>query len=125
MSKLYYKTKTFYEPIYDIHIRWVNSNDDAKTYKKYGVTISNFRGYTIFNNEKIKGELRACGTIIMNPDYIKESLPMTIDTITHETDHLAGFILKSRGVKPKWVSEPKAYLTGWLARELSKFLFTK
>lgn len=85
--------------------------------------MDDFDGTVIVNRIKVKGEKRRCCHIILKKQ--KEPIYETIDLITHEAEHASGYIMDMAGVTPEWINEPKAYLAGWIARELSKFILTK
>ena len=123
MSKLHYKVKTFYEPIYDYHIRFIKTNDRKRVFKNYNLDLNEFEAVTLIDRITTKDKVKHYLTIIWCRDIKDKNF--AIGVIAHESEHAAGLILEAIKSEPQWVSEPKAYLTEYIARELSKFIFTK
>lgn len=119
----FYKTKTIYEPIYDSYLTFIVSNDRVKLVKKHGVDLFDDYAQSSKTPKKVKGISKRGYTLIFCGE--SKVTPLLFDIITHEADHIRDFIMEDIGEDAHWVSESKAYLAGWIARELSKFILTK
>ena len=103
--------KTINIPIYQCKLTIILDKDLSYITKKYKtIDLSNYGAITMRVPNKYNEYIVAF-------EYSEGSI------IAHEVTHLVNYIFKDRGVELDLNNdEPQAYLTGWLFKEIDKFL---
>ena len=103
--------KTINIPIYQCKLTIILDKDLSYITKKYKtIDLSNYGAITMRVPNKYNEYIVAF-------EYSEGSI------IAHEVAHLVNYIFKDRGVELDLNNdEPQAYLTGWLFKEIDKFL---
>ena len=103
--------KTINIPIYQCKLTIILDKDLSYVTKKYKtIDLSNYGAVTMRIPDKHSEYIIAF-------EYSEGSI------IAHEVTHLVNYVFKDRGVELDLNNdEPQAYLTGWLFKEIDKFL---
>jgi hypothetical protein len=105
------RKKTIDIPIYQCKLTIILDKDLSYISKKYKtIDLSNYGAVTMRVPNK-------------HSEYIVAFEYSDGSIIAHEVIHLVNYIFKDRGIKLDIKNdEPQAYLTGWLFKEIDKFL---
>jgi len=111
------RTKKFKLPIFFNRIKVVICNDFDKIGKRYEFNEKGLNNYGAFYNKKLNKN----GILVHYVCFRKNA---EIDLIVHEIVHLVNGIFLATGIKlNRKNDETQAYITAFLVKKISKFLY--
>lgn len=118
-----YKESKFNLPIYNANIVYIDTDDNNKLEKEWGIELDYKPHATVLIRDIHEGEMfKRTYFIILNTKSQAGNIGM--GHLAHESFHLSNMILESKGAIATFDNdEPQAYLLQYLFNKGSKFFF--